>query len=81
MEERANPRLKALIIEVVNNQIRDNNPPFVSKTLDRLVADGWREKKAMEAIAAALLGGMYYVLKDHTIFNEEQYRRNLESLR
>lgn len=81
MEEQANPRLKALVIEVVNNQLRDNNPPFVGETLDRLVADGWSKKKAMEAIAAALLGGMYYVLKDQTPFDEEQYRRELESLR
>ena len=35
-EERPNYRLKALIIEVVENQMVENNPPITNKTFERL---------------------------------------------
>lgn len=80
MKEKTNPRLKAAIIEVVDNQLKDNDPPFVKATLERLIAKGWSKMKSKEAIAAVLLGDMYYVLRDNVPFDEEQYQRNLDRL-
>ena len=81
MKEQTNPRLKALIIEIVNNQLMDNDPPFVKETLNRLTTNGWNESKAKEAIAAAVLGEMYYTLKDHVPFDTERYHRELKALK
>lgn len=46
----ANLRLKKLILEVVDNQLRDNNPPVVREVYDRLIAEGYsiRETKKSE---------------------------------
>ena len=37
---KANPRLKASFLEVVENQLKANDPPETKQTLDRLVAQG-----------------------------------------
>lgn len=38
--EESNPRLKASFLEVVDNQLRANDPPETRQTLDRLIAEG-----------------------------------------
>ena len=37
---KTNPHLKAAILEVVDNQIRDNDPPETKKTFNRLMKEG-----------------------------------------
>ena len=88
-----NPRLKALILQVVDNQItgRDENgqpltttitddPNYVKDTFDRLSAV-YGPVKAKEMIAAVLLEEMYDVLKYQKVFNEIKYKTTLERLR
>ena len=38
------PHLKATLLEVVDNQIRDNNPPETRETLERLISAGHTEQ-------------------------------------
>ena len=40
MGEKTNPRLKKLLIDVVEKQLRENNPPITRITFDRLLATG-----------------------------------------
>lgn len=68
-----NYRLKAQMIEAVDNQLRGNDPKAVKETFDRLVQLGYGEKKAKEMIAAVLIEEMYYVLKNQETYNEERY--------
>lgn len=72
----ANMRLKKQILEVVENQLRINEPKCTRETLERFMAEGIGRQQAKEMIAAVLLEEMYYVLKDKEPFNEEQYARN-----
>jgi Holliday junction resolvasome RuvABC DNA-binding subunit len=76
----ANHRLKNQMLEVVNNQLKDNNPKFVKETLSRLVKLGYSEKDAREMIAAILLEEIYYLLKDQENYNEERYSEKLSKL-
>ncbi len=46
--ESYNPRLKKLLIEVVENQLRDNDPPITRETLQRLLAAGYSKSQAKE---------------------------------
>ena len=46
-----NPRLRKLIIEVVENQMRDNNPPITNITFNRLLSEGYTKQQAKEKIA------------------------------
>ncbi len=88
-----NPHLKALILQVVENQIagRDENgqpivsavaddPDYVKNNFTRL-SDIHGPAKAKEMIAAVLLEEMYDVLKYQKVFNEFRYKTRLEGLR
>jgi len=77
----ANQNLKRIILEVVNNQIRDNNPPITKVTLERLKKSGYTEQQAKEKIAAILIEEIYDVLKNHEVYNEERYAKKLSTLK
>ncbi|EGD50991.1 hypothetical protein TheetDRAFT_2179 [Thermoanaerobacter ethanolicus JW 200] len=77
----ANQNLKRIILEVVNNQIRDNNPPITKVTLERLKKSGYTEQQAKEKIAAILIEEIYDVLKNHEVYNEERYAKKLSILK
>jgi hypothetical protein len=47
---KTNPRLKVAILQVVDNQLRANDPPEIKQTLDRLISEGYSKKKAKELI-------------------------------
>ena len=38
---KANPRLRVAFLAVVENQLRDNDPPETRQTLERLQAEGY----------------------------------------
>lgn len=44
----ANLRLKKLILEVVNNQLKDNNPPETKDAYDKLLTAGYSVSEAKE---------------------------------
>jgi len=80
MTMKENPRLKQMILEVVNNQLKANNPPVTRKTLQRLTKK-YDEKTAKEMIASVLLEEMYYVLKDKQVFNDKRYAEKSNNLK
>jgi uncharacterized protein YchJ len=75
-----NHRLKAQMIEAVDNQLRENNPKEAMETFNRLKKLGYDEQKTKEMIAAVLIEEMYYVLKNQETYNEERYTGNLAKL-
>jgi Holliday junction resolvasome RuvABC DNA-binding subunit len=68
-----NQHLKRTILEVVDNQIKNNNPKCTRQTFERLVKSGYSEKEAKKMIGAILIEEMYTILKDKKPFNEEKY--------
>ena len=42
----SNPHLQAAIMEVVENQLRNNDPPQTRQTYERLIEAGHSEKEA-----------------------------------
>jgi len=46
MKKQASPQLTAAILEAVDNQLRDSNPPEAKETYDRLIASGISDKEA-----------------------------------
>lgn len=73
-------RLQASILEVVDNQMRDNQPPETRETYDRLRKEGLSQIEARRLIGCALTVEIYDVLKHKTEFNPQRYRKNLERL-
>jgi len=75
-----NPRLKATILEVVENQLRDGDPPETRETLVRLMREGHSEADARVMLGQAVAVEMYCVLKEKKPFNRERFVRNLQNL-
>ena len=77
----ANTHLKNHILQVVDNQLRANDPPITKATYERLQSAGYKKQQIKEWIAAILLEEMYDVLKNHEIFNEDRYAKRLKGLK
>ena len=75
-----NPRLKSLILGVVDNQIKDYDPPITGETMARLQAAGYSEKKAKEMIGAVVTEYIWDVMANWTNFDVEKYSESLKKL-
>jgi len=79
-EEGYNPYLKAAILEVVENQLRENNPPETRQTFERLLAAGYSRQQAMEMIGAAVVEEIWNVLHEKKPFDHARFVESLEKL-
>ena len=69
----ANLRLKKLILEVVNNQLKDNNPPETKDVYDKLLTAGYSVSEAKEKIGAVVIEEIYDVMKEKQPYDEKRY--------
>lgn len=76
-----NPRLKALILEVVENQLRADDPPEIRQTRNRLLAAGYTRQQAMEMIGPALVEEIWNIFHERKPFDRERYATILETLK
>ena len=58
----ANLRLKKLILEVVDNQLRENDPPVTRESYNRLIDAGYSVSEAKEKIGAVVIEEIYDVM-------------------
>ena len=70
---KSNPQLKKLILEVVHNQLRANDPPETGQTLDRLLREGYSRTESLELIAHVVASEIFDVLKKQETFNLERF--------
>jgi hypothetical protein len=76
-----NPKmLRATLFEVIDNQIRANDPPETRQTLDRLMKEGNTREESLKLIGCALVNEIYDVMKSETPFNAARYISNLKRL-
>ena len=78
--EETNPRLKAMFLEVVQNQLNSNDPPEACQTLNRLMGSGMSREDAMICIAQAVCVEVFTILKQKKPFDNQRYLRNLAAL-
>ncbi len=78
--EETNPYLHAAFMEVVDNQIRDNDPPETRETLNRLVSQGISQEDARIYIAQAVCVEVWDIMRNQKEFNRERFVRNLKNL-
>jgi len=75
-----NPELGRAILELVENQIRDNDPPETRQTVERLLAEGYTADEARRLISAAVTVEIFHIMRDHEVFNRERFLWNLAHL-
>jgi len=72
-EPESNEIMKAVILETVENQLRDNDPPETRQTYERLISDGYSDQEARELIGAAVSTEIFNVLKSNKPYDRKRY--------
>jgi hypothetical protein len=72
--------LNKVILDVVDNQIRDLNPPATKETFDRLVGEGVPQDEARRLIGCVVASEIFDILKHEQPYDEEQYVKALKKL-
>lgn len=74
----ANLALKKTVNEVVDNQLKSNDPPCTKETYNKLLDAGYSKSEAKDKIGAVVLTEIYDILKAGKPFDEAQYKKGLE---
>lgn len=67
-------------MEVVENQLRNNDPPQTRQTYDRLIESGHPEKEAKRLIGCVVSAEIFDVLKKNEPFNLDRFVKGLNKL-
>lgn len=67
-------------MEVVDNQIKDNDPPCTKEVYEKLMQNGYSSTNAKELIAGIVAEEIFYILKGEKKFDEELYAKKVYSL-
>jgi len=73
-------KARAAFLEVIENQIRSNDPPETKQTLHRLLKEGFSREESLKYIACALVGELFGVLKQETRYDHARYIANHKAL-
>jgi hypothetical protein len=73
-------RVNSLILQVVENQLRDNKPAEARQAFERLTGAGFSEEDTKHLIGSAIVAEMRNVLKTSKPFDAERYRKLLDKL-
>jgi hypothetical protein len=76
----SNLQLQASIIEVVENQLRNNDPAQTGQTFKRLIEAGHSEKEAKRLLACVVSAEIFDVLKKNEPFNLDRFVKGLNKL-
>ena len=79
-EPEPNEVVKAAILEVVENQLRENEPPETRQMYDRLVSEGYSDQEARELIGALVSTEVFNVLQSKRPYDRERYVAALQKL-
>ena len=75
-----NERLKNAVLEVINAQIRDNDPPETKQALVRLQKNGFSEEEALKLIGYVVASEVFTVLKENRPYDNDKYIDALNAL-
>ncbi len=75
-----NPILQKTFLEIVENQIRDNDPPETPMTFERLKGLGFGDRSAKLLVGSVIATETFFIMKYGEQFNHERFVRNLDRL-
>ncbi len=75
-----NENLKKEILSVVNNQLKNNDPPETKLTYNRLIKEGFSDIDAKKLIGQCVIVEIFDVMKSNKPFDIKRYVKNLEQL-
>lgn len=80
MKKTEDQRLRGAILEVINSQIKGNDPPETKQTLDRLLGEGFPEEEALKLIGYVVASEVFTVLKENRNYDHAKYIAALKAL-
>ena len=80
MKKTEDRRLREAILEVINSQIKDNDPSETKETLDRLQQEGCSREEALKLIGYVVASEVFTVLKESRPYDNEKYISALNAL-
>lgn len=72
--------LREQFLTVVDNQLRDNDPPETAQTLERLQKEGYSKEQARELISSCVAQEIFSLLNENRPFDKESYLGCLNAL-
>ncbi len=75
-----NIKLRDQIFEIIENQIRDNDPPETKLTFEKLRKEGNSKFVTKQLIGQCVAVELFRIMKFQESFNEERYIKNLLNL-
>ena len=80
MKKTEDQRLRGAILEVINSQIKENDPPETKQTLDRLLGEGFPKEEALKLIGYVVASEVFTVLKENRSYDHAKYIAALKAL-
>jgi hypothetical protein len=78
--QETNPHLRTAILEVVDNQLKANDPPETKQTYERLQREGYSKAEAKRLIACVVVAHIYDILKHRRRFDQAAFVAELNAL-
>lgn len=75
-----NLKARAVLLDVIENQIRDLTPPETKQTYDRLLAEGHSSDQAMRLLGCAFASELFVMMKQEQPYDQARYVANLHRL-
>lgn len=72
--------LNAAVLKIVENQIRDGNPPETRKTYERLTKAGYSDKETRDLIGCVVSSEIFHVMKNQRPYDNDRYVAALKRL-
>ena len=79
-EPESNEIMKAVIMETVENQLRDNDPSETRQAYERLMSAGHSDQEARELIGAVVSTEIFSILKNNKPYDRKRYVAALQRL-
>ena len=74
-------QLRKTLLEIVETQISEGQPPETRQTVARLIASGYSRQEAIEMVAVALAEEIWEVTQKQRPFNRKHYKVLLDGLK
>ncbi|MDA8165845.1 MAG: hypothetical protein M0017_12540 [Desulfobacteraceae bacterium] len=73
-------RLRAAILQVVEKQLQDNDPPATREAFVRLRGEGFPENEAKKLIGYVVASEVFGVLREGRRYDEQAFAAKLKAL-
>ena len=80
MEKTEDQRLREAILEVINKQMKDNDPPETKLAFARLREEGFTEEETLKLIGYVVASEVFTVLKENRRYDKDKYISALNAL-